>query len=130
MPEVAAVGAIAVQDGALLLVQRGHPPDVGKWSVPGGRVEPGETDEAAVVREMFEETAVHVRVNRFIGEVVRHGPGEVVYRIRDYLVDVVAGTPAAGDDAAAVEWVAFGDLPQRELPSGLLDALRSWAVLP
>ena len=130
MSEIAAVGALAVTDRALLLVRRGHPPDVGKWSVPGGRVEPGETDEAAVVREMLEETGLHVRVERLVGEVVRRGPGDIVYRIRDYLVDVVGGTPAAGDDAAAVEWVAFTDLPERELTGGLVDALRSWAVLP
>jgi len=130
MSEIAAVGAIAVTDGALLLVRRGRPPDVGTWSVPGGRVEPGETDEAAVVREMLEETGLHVRVERMVGEVVRPGPGDVVYRIRDYLVDVVAGVPAAGDDAAAVEWVRFADLANRELTGGLVDALRSWAVLP
>ena len=128
--EVAAVGAIAIRDSALLLVQRGHAPDAGKWSIPGGRVEPGETDAEAVVREMAEETGFSVHVVRLAGEIVRPGPSGGRYRIRDYVVDIIGGTALAGDDAADLAWVPFADLGARELTSGLLDALTEWTVLP
>ena len=62
MAEVAAVGAIAIRDGALLLIRRGHAPSRGRWSLPGGRVEPGETAEQALVREVAEETGLVVEV--------------------------------------------------------------------
>lgn len=130
MTDVAAVGAIAIRDGMLLLVRRGHAPDAGKWSIPGGRVEPGETDADAVVREMAEETGLTVRVGRLAGEVVRPGADDVIYRIHDYLVDVVGGSEKPGDDAADLAWVPFAELGARELTSGLLDTLTEWTVLP
>jgi 8-oxo-dGTP diphosphatase len=129
VPEVAAVGGIAVRDGQLLLVRRGHQPSRGRWSLPGGRVEPGESDEAAVVRELAEETGLVVEVRALVGEVLRPGPGGVTYRIRDYSVDVVAGLEAAGDDADEVAWVRFDELAKYPLSDGLLAALRDWAVL-
>lgn len=130
MPEVAAVGAIAVRNGSLLLVQRGRPPAVGRWSVPGGRVEPGETDADAVAREVAEETGLLVDVGPLVGEVVRPGVGDVVYRIRDYVVEVVGGVEQPGDDADEVAWVPLEQLADRDLTDGLLDALRGWSVLP
>jgi len=130
MGEIAAVGAIAVRDGRLLLVRRGHPPDEGKWSLPGGRVEPGESDPDAVVRETAEETGLVVRVRALAGEVVRPGIGAGAYRIRDYLVDIVAGEEKPGDDAADVDWVPLERLPDLDLTSGLADTLRRWSVLP
>ena len=75
MPEIAAVGAIAVRDGALLLIRRGHAPSRGRWSLPGGRVEPGETPQQALVREMAEETGLTVEVGELVGEVVTARPG-------------------------------------------------------
>ena len=129
MPELAAVGAIAVRDGRLLLVKRGRPPAVGRWSVPGGRVEPGESEPDAVVREVAEETGLTVRVGALAGEVVRAGPGDVTYRIHDYFVDVTGGTERAGDDAADLAWVAFAHLADYPLTEGLLEVLQSWRVL-
>lgn len=130
MREVAAVGAVAVRDGRLLLVQRGHPPAIGQWSVPGGKVEPGESDTQAVAREVAEETGLQVRVGPLIGEVSRAGLGDVVYRIRDYVVEIVGGVEQAGDDAADLAWVPLGELSERDLTEGLLDTLRDWQVLP
>ena len=73
-PEVA-VGAIAVDDDRLLLVRRGHGPAAGLWSVPGGRVEPGETLAEAVVRELGEETGLEGVAEQFVGWVERIGEG-------------------------------------------------------
>jgi 8-oxo-dGTP diphosphatase len=134
MPEVAAVGAIAINAGKILLIRRGHAPSAGLWSLPGGRVERGESDADALRREVIEETGLEVEVGPLAGEVVRPGVGDVLYRIRDYLVTVVdderAAEPVAGDDADDVAWVPLDQLGERELTDGLVDALRGWAVFP
>jgi 8-oxo-dGTP diphosphatase len=124
------VGAI-VRDGAgrLLLIKRGHDPEAGKWSLPGGRVEPGETDAQALVREMREETGLTVLPGLLLGAVERAGPGGGIIDIRDYAATVTGGTLAAGDDAADARWVAAADVPRLPLTSGLADALASWGVL-
>ena len=124
------VGAI-VRDGAgrLLLIKRGHDPEAGKWSLPGGRIEPGETDAQALVREMREETGLTVLPGPLLGAVERPGPGGSIIDIRDYAATVTGGTLAAGDDAADARWVAAADVPRLPLTSGLADALASWGVL-
>ncbi len=114
----------------LLLVKRGHPPGMGLWSLPGGRLEAGETDEAGVRREVLEETGLRVEVGRLAGTVERPGPGGVTYVIRDYLATAAAGAPRAGDDAAEVRWCGPADLARLPLSEGLLDALTEWDVLP
>jgi 8-oxo-dGTP diphosphatase len=135
MPEIAAVGAIAVRDGALLLIRRGHAPSRGRWSLPGGRVEPGESAHEALIREMAEETGLAVEVGELVGEVVRPGPNGVTYRIQDFRVtladnNAVAGNAAvAGDDAADIAWVPLHDVPKYRLSAGLLVTLRRWAVI-
>ena len=62
------VGAIVADgQGRLLMIKRGHEPGAGLWSIPGGRIEPGETDAEALVREMLEETGLTVEVGRLVG---------------------------------------------------------------
>ena len=124
------VGAI-VRDGQgrLLLIQRGHDPEAGRWSLPGGRVEPGESDAQALAREMLEETGLIVTPGPLVGAVERPGTGDTVLDIRDYAATVTGGTLAAGDDAADARWVAPGDLTSFPLTTGLLGILRSWGVL-
>ena len=124
------VGAV-VRDGAgrLLLIKRGHDPEAGKWSLPGGRIEPGETDAQALVREMREETGLIILPGPLLGAVERPGPGGSIIDIRDYAATVTGGTLAAGDDAADARWVAAADVPRLPLTSGLADALASWGVL-
>lgn len=120
------VGAIVLDpEGRLLLVKRVNEPGAGLWSLPGGRVEPGETDADAVVREVAEETGLQVRTTRLVGR-VRRGP----YLIADYACELVGGLARAGDDASDVRWVdaaAYAALP---VVDGLTDALSSWGALP
>jgi 8-oxo-dGTP diphosphatase len=128
------VGAV-VHDhsGRLLLIRRGTPPSRGLWSLPGGRVEPGETDLMAVIREVQEETGLVVSPGELVGRVERPGPAGV-YEIFDYTAAVVGGELRAGDDAAGVEWVGavrFGEMERDgELAPLLADTLRGWGVLP
>jgi 8-oxo-dGTP diphosphatase len=127
---VSCVGAI-ISDaaGRLLLIKRGHEPGKGLWSLPGGRVEAGETDEQAVVREVREETGLTVAAGRLVGAVRRPGPGGVVFAIRDYAATVTGGTLAAGDDADDARWADRKELAGLPLTSGLVDALTGWGVL-
>ena len=105
------VGAVVTDgQGRLLMIKRGHEPGAGLWSIPGGRIEPGETDAEALVREMFEETGLAVEVGRLIGRVQRPGPNGTVIDIRDYAATVTGGTLRPGDDAADARWVEAADL--------------------
>jgi 8-oxo-dGTP diphosphatase len=108
---IVAVGAVVVdRGGRVLLVQRGREPAAGTWSVPGGRVEPGESLEAAVIRELREETGLAGRVVASLGcETVTSGG--LTYSVYEHLlVPVDDGPPHAGDDAADVRWASRQDL--------------------
>jgi 8-oxo-dGTP diphosphatase len=126
---IACVGAV-IQDeqGRLLLIKRGHEPGAGLWSLPGGRVEPGETDAEALVREMREETGLVVRTGRLLGRVRRPAAGGDVLDIADYAATVVGGTLKAGDDAADARWVDGKDLGILPVTDGLAEILTSWGV--
>jgi 8-oxo-dGTP diphosphatase len=124
------VGAIVVDgDGRLLLVRRGRPPGVGLWSLPGGRVEPGETDDEALRRELMEETGLEIAVGGLAGTVTRPGPDGVTYEIHDYLATAGAGPLTPGDDAADARWWRPSDLVRLPLTGGLVDALTDWGVI-
>ncbi len=124
---VPCVGAV-VLDGAgrLLLVRRGREPSRGLWSLPGGRVEPGETPEQACVREVLEETGLVVRVRRHVGRVRRGGPAGTTYVIDDFACDLVRGDLRAATDAADVRWVTDEELRQLALSPLLLETLGEW----
>jgi len=129
-PVIPCVGAIVADgEGRLLMIKRGHEPGAGLWSIPGGRIEPGETDAEAVAREMTEETGLTVQVGRLIGRVRRPGLNGAVIDIRDYAATVTGGTLRAGDDAADARWVAPGELATLEITDGLIDALTDWGIL-
>ncbi len=126
---MACAGAVVRDEaGRILLVLRGREPSRGLWSLPGGRLEPGETAEAALVREVREETGLEVTV------------GEAVCRIEigdyegdDYAVTVVGGELCAGDDAADLRWVDAETLntmdARGELTTGLVTELRRAGVI-
>lgn len=115
--------------GRLLLIQRRNEPGAGLWSLPGGRVKPGETGEQAMVREVAEETGLRVLAGRLLGEVERPGPAGTVFVIGDYLAVVTGGTLAAGDDAADARWVTRQEMAGLPLTGGLAATLASWGVL-
>jgi ADP-ribose pyrophosphatase YjhB (NUDIX family) len=110
---------------SIVLVERGREPLRGYWSLPGGLVETGERLEAAIVREVFEETGLRVRpVEMFeIFERIMpdsSGRAEYHYVLVDYVCRVVKGALEAGDDVSRVRWVKRGDLGEYRLTEGTL----------
>jgi len=132
---IACVGAVVIDgSGRYLLVRRGRPPGQGLWSIPGGKVEPGESDEEATAREVLEETGLAVEVGVFVGYVERPAPRGDLFRIRDFACRPAASADPsavrAGDDAADVGWFTADEVRALATTPGLVDALEGWGVLP
>lgn len=126
------VGAVAVVDDRLLLIRRGHGPAAGEWSVPGGRVEGGETLAEAVVRELAEETGLEGMCEDLVGWVERIGDDHH-YVILDFRVTVLDGPDAvlkAGGDAADAAWVPLDEVSHLSLVEGLAEFLHEHGIVP
>ncbi len=125
---VIGVGALVIHQGRALLVRRGKEPLRGRWVIPGGTVDLGETLEEAVVREVEEETGITVRAGPvlLVFDRIRREADAVRYHyvIVDYLCEYLAGSPRAGSDAEDVALVAEEDLPSYDLPQQALDLVR------
>lgn len=103
------VGAVVVDEGRVLLVQRGTEPMKGHWTLPGGLLELGESLTDGVIREVREETGLLVQpleLVELLDRIYREGEGvRYHYVIADYLCLVTGGRLKASSDAAAVRWV-------------------------
>jgi mutator protein MutT len=123
------VGGIAIDADRLLLIRRGHGPAAGEWSVPGGRVEPGETLAEAVVRELAEETGLEGVCEDLVGWVERIGDDHH-FVILDFRVNVLdPRPPVAGDDAAEAAWVPLTEVAELRLVEGLAEFLHEHGIL-
>lgn len=112
---VVGVGAVIIREGRLALIKRGNEPARGKWTIPGGHVELGESPENAVIRETMEETGLDVETPTLLDVVTnvdldKDGKIKYHYVIIDYLVHVTAGTAQASSDAAELRWVPFDEV--------------------
>ena len=128
-PVLAVSIAVFRDDGRVLLAQRGQPPMAGLWSLPGGKVEAGETLEEAALRELREEVGVEADVVGFNDhvEMIRHdGQGAVAahYVVATFVGRWRGGEPAPGPEAAAVAWIDPHDPGAREMTAGLPRILR------
>jgi len=108
---VPCVGVVCLRGDAVLLIRRGKPPRRGEWSLPGGRIEPGERATEAALRELREETGVEARITGLVDvvdglfpEAGRH------YVLIDYAAEWLAGEPVAGDDAAEARFVPLAEV--------------------
>jgi 8-oxo-dGTP diphosphatase len=111
-------------DGRLLLVRRANDPSRGLWSLPGGRVEPGETAAQAAAREVGEETGLDVTVGALLGTADLGA-----YVVDDFAAVVNGGALRAGDDASEAAWFTVEETTALPLTPGLLGFLRSCGVV-
>ena len=120
-------------DGRILLIRRGNAPARGCWSIPGGKVEPGEPDADATAREVLEETGLSVQVHDLVGTVERDAPDGSLFVIRDYRCTPADGADlqsvVAGDDADDVGWFTPDEVHELDCVPGLVAALTGWGVL-
>ncbi len=117
---IVGIGIVIVENSKIVLVKRGNEPAKGKWTIPGGLVELGESNEQAVIREAKEETLLTVENPKLIdvvSQVEHDSEGKIRYHyiIIDYLVHVVCGNMAAASDAVELRWVPFDEAENYDL---------------
>jgi 8-oxo-dGTP diphosphatase len=123
-----AVGAIVVRDDALLMIKRGREPHAGLWSIPGGRVEPGEYLADAVRREVREETGLDVEVGELVG--ILEVLGDEHFVIHDYGATPTENRePVADDDAEEIRWVPLKEVASLECTPRFVETLTAWGIL-
>jgi len=109
------VGVICFRGADVLLIKRGTAPRKGEWSIPGGRIEGGETQHDAALRELFEETGVMAALESKVATIDAQFD-DYNYRLHDYAARWISGDPRFGDDAIDAKFVPPEDL----------DALGMW----
>ena len=123
------VGAVVLDGERVLLVKRGGPTLPGKWSIPGGMVELGETTREAVCREVAEECGLEIELVDVCGvldRVMRDAEGRIRYHwvLVDFLAIARGGTLCANDDAADARWVPIDEVERYDTTDGLMDMIR------
>lgn len=126
----AASAVVTDRHGRILLVLRANDPQAGRWSLPGGRVEPGETPRDAAAREVLEETGIVVKVGRELGILEVPFAPHAAYEIHDFAAEIIAGEATAGDDAADVCWAGAEQFATLALTRGLIERLAGYGLLP
>lgn len=129
-PQVAVGAVVRDPEGRLLVVRRGQPPAEGRWTLPGGRVEPGERVHEAVRREVAEETGLDVEVGDLVGhlDVIDDQHHFVILDLFANVRDDAPGPPRAGDDVTDVAWMTRGELDAASTTDGLLEFLDEHGV--
>ena len=103
------VGVIVFRENQVLLIQRGTAPRKGEWSIPGGRIEPGESERQAALRELAEETSIRAALLGKVAVIAANFEG-FDYILHDYAARWEAGEPMAGDDAAQAKFIPMADI--------------------
>ncbi|MCT1765820.1 NUDIX domain-containing protein [Brevibacterium casei] len=125
MTTIRAASVVIVDNRSrVLLVQRGRNPDKGRWSVPGGKCEPGESFAEAAAREAYEETGLRVEIGRELWSLTIPIGDGVEYDVHDFAATVTGGELSAGDDAAEARWFAEAELDALDLTHDLAGYLR------
>lgn len=122
------VGALIFRRDSILLVERGREPLKGYWSLPGGLVESGERLEAAICREVFEETGLTVKpvaIHTIFERIMRdaRGRAEYHYVLVDYICSAKRGDLRPGDDVSRAAWVRHAHVADYQLTEGTLDVI-------
>ncbi len=122
------VGAVVCHDDKLLLVLRGREPSKNQWAIPGGKVAPGESMQAAVEREILEETGIVIRAGKLAWHVefIQHDENGALryhYVVLDFFGEYLRGELSPGDDAADARWVAFDELDHLTLNTATRELL-------
>ena len=130
----AAVGAVVINQGRVLLVKRKFPPKKGKWAIPGGSINLGESLQAAAEREVRKETGLIIQAQEPVHTfdlIERDSKGDVVFHfvIVDLRAEFVSGNLKPADDVSDAGWFGPGEINDLEVSEATITLLQKLAFL-